>query len=295
MSLEKLEVCPICNGTDFHPHLICQDFTTSGELFHVEQCEGCSLRFTNPRPSQEEAGQYYKSTSYISHRSAANGIMDRIYLTIRHFTIDWKYRLIKPYVYNKPILDFGCGTGAFLQHCRNKGIETFGIEPSEEARNISTRQELNVSDSLTSLTQNSFDVITLWHVLEHVYNLTDTVHRLKTMLSENGTIFIAVPNWQSPDSTHYQETWAGYDVPRHVWHFSKESMTRLLQASGLKVKEIIPMKLDSYYVSLLSEKYCAGGNLSVLNMARAIVEGLRSNQKARRNTNHSSLIYIVQK
>ncbi len=295
MSLEKLEACPICNGTDFRPHLICRDFTTSGEPFHVEQCEGCSVLITNPRPTQEEAGQYYESAGYISHQSAASGIIDHIYLIIRHFTVDWKYHLIKPYLFNKPILDFGCGTGAFLQHCQEKGINTFGVEPSKDARLISARQKLNVSDTLTSLPQDSFDVITLWHVLEHVYSLTDTMQRLKALLSENGTIFIAVPNWQSPDSTHYLETWAGYDVPRHVWHFSKESMIKLMQASGLKVKKVIPMKLDSYYVSLLSEKYRAGGKLTVQSMAKGIVEGLRSNHKARKNINHSSLIYVVQK
>ncbi len=295
MSLENLEVCPLCNGKSFHHHLTCKDFTSTGQVFHVEQCDGCQLLLTNPRPRETDSTSYYKSTQYISHQSKATGIFDHIYLIIRSFTLNWKSRLVNHHGHRKKLLDYGCGTGAFLLHCKEKGFEAVGVEPSEEARSIANASATIAYPSLSGLPVGTYDAITLWHVMEHVYPLTETIQKLKSLLAESGTIFIAVPNWQSPDSMHYQQTWAGYDVPRHIWHFSKSSMTQLLEQHGLRIKNIIPMKLDAYYVSMLSEKYGAGGNLTMVGILRAIVQGLRSNRAARKTTNHSSLIYVVQK
>ncbi len=295
MHLEKVEHCPICNGNRFQPFLTCKDFTTSGEVFHVEQCSGCNMLLTNPRPKQEDAGAYYKSTAYISHQSIAFSFIDRIYLLIRHLAIRWKYRLVKPYLQGKTLLDFGCGSGSFLHYCSRQGQQCFGVEPSTEARQLAIMPNIHVAHSLDNLPQQIFEVITLWHVLEHIYPLVQNLEQLKAQLSEYGTIFIAVPNWQSPDATHYKQAWAGYDVPRHAWHFSKKNMTQLVEKAGLKVKQIIPMKLDAYYVSLLSEKYLNNNKLSLPALLRGIVQGIRSNNAAGKKRNHSSLIYVVQK
>ena len=250
---------------------------------------------TNPRPTQETAGTYYQSTTYISHTSAASGIIDYIYLIFRRLTLRWKLSLIKPYLQESLLLDVGCGTGHFLKHCKQAGVAIYGVEPSPEARIIATRHNLNVVEKLEKLPDIKFNVITLWHVLEHIYDLKGTIQELKSRLAENGIIFIAVPNWQSFDSAHYQALWAGYDVPRHVWHFSKTTMALLLKNAGLKIKDIIPMKLDAYYVSLLSEKYAVNGNLSLSHTINAIMLGYHSNRKGRREMNYSSLIYLVYK
>ncbi len=293
MSLEKVDVCPVCKNRTFRPYLVCKDYTTSEKLFHVEQCSSCLLLITTPRPINDEAGSYYQSKSYISHTAAAAGIMDYLYLIIRRFTLNWKYNLIKASLTGKNLLDMGCGTGSFLNHCKLKGINAFGVEPSLDARNAA--ESTQVVPTLNDLPEIKFDVITMWHVMEHVYDLSGTINNLKSRLAENGTIFIAVPNWQSFDATHYKELWAAYDVPRHVWHFSKSTMTTLLENEGFVLKKIIPMKLDSYYVSMLSERNQENGKLSITSMFKAVLMGFRSNRKASKTMNYSSLIYVAQR
>jgi 2-polyprenyl-3-methyl-5-hydroxy-6-metoxy-1,4-benzoquinol methylase len=293
MSLEQVEACPVCGEKSFQPFLVCKDYTTSGESFHVEQCVHCKMTLTNPRPKENEAGKYYQSTSYISHTAAAAGLMDYIYLIVRGFTLKSKYKLIKPHLHNNLLLDVGCGTGHFLNYCSSNSVSAFGVEPSKAARDAAHNE--HVFTSISEMPSKKFSVITLWHVLEHIYNLEGTICQLKSIMAENGTIFIAVPNLQSFDASKYQELWAAYDVPRHVWHFSKKDMITLIEKQGLKVKQIFPMKLDVFYVSLLSEKYSSNGKLSFVSIAKAIVTGIRSNIKARKETNYSSLIYLIQK
>ena len=293
MSLELVVRCPVCKGTTFRPFLVCKDYTTSGELFHVEQCTNCSMVLTNPRPGPEKASSYYQSKSYISHTSVAKSLFDRIYLIFRHLTLRWKYGLIKPFLNQAKLLDVGCGTGHFLSFCKKQGVEVYGVEPSPNAR--AKAMDIHVAESLEKLPDIKFNVITLWHVLEHIYDLELTFERLKVRLNDNGIIFIAVPNWQSLDAIHYKENWAAYDVPRHVWHFSKESMKSLIKNSGLRLIKITPMKLDSYYVSLLSERNSANGKMSLSKTIKAIMQGYQSNLKATTDMNYSSLIYFVQK
>lgn len=294
MSFEEVNVCPACDSQSFHHLHICKDSTASDALFHVKQCDACGLAITSPRPSANDAHIYYESKTYISHTSSSSGILDSIYLIIRGSSIKWKFSLAKKYLRQGPLLDFGCGTGHFLQHCTKNKIQSFGIEPSPQARK-KIALSIQVAGSLKALPQINFDVITLWHVLEHVYPLLETLHDLKNRLNENGTIIIAVPNLKSQDAVHYKETWAAYDVPRHLWHFSRESMTTLLTKSGLEIREIIPMKLDAYYVSLLSEKNKLHGSLTISKFFGAILNGLQSNLLARKTQDYSSLIYVVQK
>jgi hypothetical protein len=291
MSLEEVITCPACTGQTFSPHLTGKDYTATGELFHVKQCTACGLLITSPRPTETNAGRYYQSSAYISHTGAATGLIDYIYLIVRRFTLNRKYRLVTNRNTHRKLLDYGSGTGAFLNYCIEKGIDAYGIEPSVIARDAHTK----VRESLDKLEVNEFDIITLWHVLEHVYTLDQTLDQLKQRLTKTGTIFIAVPNWQSSDAKHYGAEWAAYDVPRHIWHFSQASMKRLLTNKGLTLQAIIPMKLDSYYVSLLSEKNANGGNLSLLKIFHALKTALVSNVRAKKNLNYSSLIYVATK
>lgn len=290
MSLEKLASCPVCGSKSFTPFLICLDHTTTGESFHVEQCVQCHLLATTPRPTETDAARYYQSAKYISHTSASQGFVDRIYLLVRHFTLKWKYSLVKKYIKTNTILDFGAGTGHFLDYCLSKKINAYGIEPSDAKKN-----HPRIKDSLDQIPLKRFDVITMWHVLEHVYKLDDTLSALKNLLTNSGTIFIAVPNWQSYDSTFYKNHWAAFDVPRHLWHFSQKNMTRLLEQNGFKVLDVIPMKLDAYYVSQLSEKYQNNGRLTLSRLLRAMRVAFSSNLKAKTDRNYSSLIYVAGK
>jgi len=294
MHLEEVSSCPICRGSSFKELHQSADHTVTHKLFHVKQCNSCGLAVTSPRPTQANASSYYQSDNYISHTNQSRGLFDSIYLIIRKFTMRWKLSLIKKNALPGPLLDFGCGTGQFLAHTAAQGITCFGVEPSASARK-QINSSIPTFESLHSLPDIKFSVITLWHVLEHVYTLRETIEDLRSKLQEGGTIFIAVPNMQSPDANHYGSFWAAWDLPRHLWHFSKPNMTQLLEDSGFRVSAIIPMKLDAYYVSLLSEKYQHGGQLGLIAMLKAVKCALQSNAAAASTTNHSSLIFVAKK
>jgi 2-polyprenyl-3-methyl-5-hydroxy-6-metoxy-1,4-benzoquinol methylase len=290
---EVLE-CPICKGELFTHKANCIDYTVSQEIFHVKQCKNCELAITSPRPEIEKLHQYYQSDEYISHSGKSSSGIGTIYKLARQYALGWKKDLIKRFKAGNNILDFGCGTGEFISTFRKDGWQIAGVEPSEIAREKATvLSDTSIVKNIEQINQQKFDVITAWHVIEHVPNLSETIEKLKILLKQDGVIFIAVPNYQSPDSIQYKNFWAGYDVPRHLWHFSKKSMTQLLHSQGLVVLEIVPMKLDSYYISLLSEKYKNKNRLSILGIINAFISGFKSNFIARTQTNHSSLIYIA--
>jgi 2-polyprenyl-3-methyl-5-hydroxy-6-metoxy-1,4-benzoquinol methylase len=294
--MTTLSNCPLCNNQIFEPFLNCIDYTVSRETFKIVRCKNCLFTFTSPRPADETIGSYYQSTDYISHTNKAASLIDGIYLRARNYTLNWKLDLITAAAKSSPknLLDYGCGTGAFMTHCHENQWEVTGVEPSPEARKIAKEANENVLSSVESLKQQKFSIITLWHVLEHVPNLNETLLKLRASLADNGTMFIAVPNHNSWDGKHYDKYWAGYDVPRHLWHFSQTTMTLLLKNNNLKLINTVPMKLDSYYISLLSEKYKTG-KTSLAGMVKAFVNGTRSNLAAKSNNDFSSLIYVVKK
>lgn len=289
--------CPVCEGKSFLPYLKCIDYTVSHETFQLIRCERCKLVITSPRPAPEDLGRYYLSEDYISHAKNSKGLFDKVYKISRLYTLRWKLSLVKENLRSKEktnrILDFGCGTGEFLQKCKQNGFHTTGVEPSDIAR--AHAAELtggNVYSTLEEATHN-FHVITLWHVLEHVPDLNEKIAQLKGKLEKDGIMFIAVPNHQSYDARTYKERWAGYDVPRHLWHFREATMNQLLNKHGLALEKIIPMKLDAFYVSMLSEKHSRGGS-SAGGFIQGFLNGLRSNYLAKPNE-YSSLIYLVRK
>lgn len=294
MRQEEVHSCPVCEDSSFCELQTSKDYTATGELFHIKQCKTCGLLITSPRPSVETMSRYYQSEKYISHASASFGLLDSIYLIVRYFTLKWKFSLIKPFLHGNPILDYGCGTGSFLKEAMQNNYPVQGVEPSPEARR-KISSTISVVPSLDQLPSLQFDVITLWHVLEHVSALRETLRHIKGRLTNRGTIFIAVPNWESYDAKHYHKQWAGYDVPRHLWHFSKNSMETLIQKEGLRIIKVIPMKLDAYYVSMLSEKNAHGGKLTIVRTLHAVWVAIVSNLRGREKKNQSSLIFVVQK
>ncbi len=296
MALENVEQCPICNQAAFAPLLTCKDYLSSHESFELKTCISCTFVFTSPRPDLQSLHAYYESNRYISHTGKSTGVIDFLYLLARKFTLRWKINLIKKFRKNLSIFDYGCGTGEMLHACQQQGWQISGLEPSEQARQKAEQLTgINIAVSLEQLKGQQFDVITLWHVLEHVMDLRKKLSELKALLKEDGLLFLAVPNCQSPDALFYREYWAGYDVPRHLWHFTKATMTELLGLEGLTVRSIQPMKLDAYYVSLLSEKHKSPFNSTPASFIQGAIRGFLSNRKARGNLNHSSLIFIVAK
>lgn len=294
MQTEVVKICPVCRGNTFRPVFNCEDHTYSHQQFTIQQCENCQLMITNPRPDQNTIGDYYKSDEYISHSGKTNSLFDWIYLRVRNYTLGWKQKIIQSRKPVGTILDYGCGTGEFIHHMVSNGWESFAIEPSDEARGkIKKHNNLTTFKSIDQLPEKKFDIITLWHVLEHVPNPDQLMQQLKQQLKEGGLIFVAVPNHEAFDAQHYKKHWAAYDVPRHFWHFAKNNMTHLLDNQQLLLKEVLPMKLDAFYVSLLSEKYKNQGHHNIFTPFRALINGLKSNSKGAESMNYSSLIYIA--
>ena len=292
--------CPVCGGKNFTPFLECTDHSVSHETFRLLKCDACDLVITSPRPDATALGEYYISPSYISHFSTAKTVIDKVYLLARNFTLRWKLSIVKKHTSRASglLLDYGCGTGEFLRTAKSKGWQVLGMEPSKFARQQSDQATANyIKASLQEVadTNMRFDAITLWHVLEHIDDLNFTIQKLKELLAQNGTIFIAVPNHTSEDGKVYKQYWAGYDVPRHLWHFGMKNMKILAANHGLAMNNVIPMRLDAYYVSLLSEKYKNQNSFSIKGIMNAILIGIKSNYTAKRNNEYSSLIYVLKK
>ncbi|MBC5994140.1 class I SAM-dependent methyltransferase [Pontibacter cellulosilyticus] len=294
MSYERLEQCPVCGKEDFKNFLVVTDNTVSKESFVIVECENCSFKFTNPRPDADSIGNYYESEEYISHNNTKAGIINKAYHVVRSITTKQKVELINRYTPTKgTIMDYGCGTGVFLAACKKDGWEIKGVEPSAKAREIATKEtEELIATNLSELESEKFDIITLWHVLEHIHTLNETMSKLTEMLQEDGTLIIAVPNADSHDAQLYKENWAAYDVPRHLYHFTQPTMKRFLKKHKMVLEEVLPMKFDAYYVSMLSEKHKAGKT----KMISSVMNGYKSNSYAEKNGNdYSSLIFVARK
>ena len=271
----------------------CKDYTVSQKTFDLVVNEKYDMLETYPKPSSDELPLYYESSDYISHTDSKESLVDKLYQIVKKYTLNKKLKLINSFqTESKNVLDVGCGTGDFLKTCENDGWNVVGVEPSVMARNFA-KDKLNgkaiVYNDLFELNSKQFDVITLWHVLEHVPDLDAYIAQLKTLLSPNGVLIVAVPNYKSFDAKYYKQYWAAFDVPRHLWHFSKKSISLLFKNHQLHLEKTIPMKFDSFYVSILSEKYKNGQN----NIFCAFCIGLRSNWSALRTKEYSSLIYVL--
>ena len=288
-------ICPVCNADTVSSVLTAKDYTVSGEIFSIGHCISCTHRFTQDVPVQNEIGKYYQSADYISHSETKKGLINSLYHLVRKRTLKGKRKLIENITdkTNGDILDIGSGTGSFINEMKQHGWRVKGLEPDESARKKGEElYGLNAEpvEEFYQLAPQSFDAITMWHVLEHVHELHKYVGRLKTLLKPGGKLLIAVPNYTAADAVYYKEHWAAYDVPRHLYHFSPQSMQVLIEKHSMKIEMIKPMWFDSFYVSMLSEKYKTGKG----NLLKAFFTGFASNLAAMSNkAKCSSLIYIV--
>jgi len=275
---------------NLEPFLECKDYTVSGEIYQVKKNTEFDMLVTVPVP--ENLGDYYKSEDYISHTDSKKSVLDKVYQTVKNITLKRKLKLINSFgTSTKNILDVGAGTGDFLKVCKDNSWNVFGTEPDNDARNIAEKKGVNLQENLSEIKNSKFDVITLWHVLEHVENLQEYISELENLLSESGRLIIAVPNYKSNDANYYKEHWAAFDVPRHLWHFSRTSIAKLFSLVDMIMEKTLPMKFDSYYVSFLSEKYKSGK----MNPIKSFQRGFSSNLRAKDTNEYSSLIYVLKK
>ena len=270
--------------------LTVKDYSVSQEIFDLYYDEELDMLITDPQPSLENLGKYYESVDYISHTDSKRSLFEKCYHFIKSIALKNKLNLVNSLQPAKgSILDIGAGTGDFLSVVKENGWNTIGVEPSEKAKAIAKNKGVAFVDQTSELENNSFDIITMWHVLEHVPNLDNQLKELKRLLKPNGNLIIAVPNFKSFDAKHYGNFWAAYDVPIHFWHFSKTAIKRLFAKEDMELVQVLPMKFDSFYVSLLSEKYKTGK----INFIKAFFIGLQSNWKAKKNFEYSSHIYVL--
>jgi 2-polyprenyl-3-methyl-5-hydroxy-6-metoxy-1,4-benzoquinol methylase len=267
-----------------------KDFSVSGESFSLLLNEEYQILKTHPQPTLDKLGSYYEFEDYISHTDGKRTLFEKMYHFIKRKAIRDKVKLINSYQPVKGrILDIGAGTGDFLLECKNQNWDILGIEPNDKAKGIALGKGIKFGDTIEKLESNSFDVITMWHVLEHVPDVEHQVSELKRLLKPSGTIIIAVPNFKSYDANHYKEFWAAYDVPRHLWHFSKTAIEKLFDKQNMNLEDIKPMWFDSFYVSLLSEKYKTGK----MNFISGFFIGLISNVSGFFKKEFSSHIYVL--
>jgi 2-polyprenyl-3-methyl-5-hydroxy-6-metoxy-1,4-benzoquinol methylase len=289
---EKIDICPVCTSQKINNHLICKDYLVSGESFAITRCVQCGFLFTSPRPTKDFISKYYDSSSYISHSDKTSSLKDLLYKIVRKNAVRKKAAMITKLKTKKSILDYGCGTGYFLKACKKHGWNISGIEPNAVARlKASEHTGSIIHDTIDRITpETKYGVITLWHVLEHIHALNETVDKLRKLLEKQGRLIIAVPNIDCLDARIYKEEWAAYDVPRHLYHFSQDTMKTFLANHQLRILKTLPMYFDSYYVSLLSEH----SDKLLLNYVHAFINGYKSNAYAKKHhNNYSSLIYII--
>lgn len=271
-------------------YLKTKDYFNTQENFELLHDPKLDMLVTYPKP--KDLDKYYDSDSYISHTDKKKTIIDKSYQIVKNYNLYRKYKLLDSFqTKNKSLLDIGAGTGSFLEKGIQNNWKVTGVEPNDNARKIAMTKGIQLEKNLKNIPSQKFDVITMWHVLEHLPNLDKQIKEILSKLKKEGYLVIAVPNYKSYDAKKYKKYWAAYDTPRHLWHFSRNSISKLFEMFNVKLVRTKPLYFDSLYVSLLSEKYKTGK----LNYITALTTGILSNIKAIRTKEYSSLIYILKK
>ncbi len=286
--------CPWCQSEKAHTHLSLKDYFLTQEPFEIMVCEDCGLLYTTPKPSDEKIGDYYKSEAYYSHQENKKGFIPRVYEAVKSVNLKHKIAIATQGKEPGRLLDIGCGVGDFLHFAEQNGWQCTGAEPSEDAALIAKKRikaEIMLPKDLEKLPDESFDVITMWHVLEHVSDLQWQVNQLNRLLKKGGRLVIALPNFRSYDAQYYKDKWAAYDVPRHLNHFSQDSIAKIFNINGLIQNQTQKLVWDAFYISFMSEKY----RQKSLPLLRGIYRGMISNLKARKSGEWSSLVYVFEK
>jgi len=297
MTVFCIDKCPVCGSKQFKPFITCADYFVTGEKFEIRKCIDCGFKFTANAENEETIGRYYQSEEYISHSNTSKGLVNAMYHKVRNYMLGRKRELVQKATGLKTgrILDVGTGTGFLLNEMKYNGWQVTGTEKSENARTFSKKEfglEIHEPDQLFHFEKDSFDAITLWHVLEHIHKLDENMATFSNLLRADGKLIIAVPNPNSYDARHYKKFWAAYDVPRHIWHFGPEQMKRFGEKHGFRLKRTAPMPFDAFYVSMLSEKY----KKSRLPFINGMFHGTISWVISLFNTNRcSSVIYVFEK
>ncbi len=296
MSRIEIKTCPVCGSNELVKVRDLKDYSITKEDFTISRCGQCDFHFTLNPPSEEDAGRYYQSEDYISHSDTKEGFINSIYHKVRDVMLERKYKLVKKHQSGKKLLDIGTGTGYFAGYMKGKGYSVSGVEIDPDVRAIATEKwDINVQPPAKFISkelEGKFNAITLWHVLEHLYDLNTYLERMHQYLEDKGTLVIAVPNYKSSDARHYENYWAAYDVPRHLWHFSPDSIKNLAKKHNFKFIEMKPMPFDPFYNSMMSEQLKGSGS----KLLKGFYYGFGSFWKSMfKKGTGSSMIYVLEK
>lgn len=291
--MKEIKACPLCGAEEKSTVRKAPYYRGQQEWFTISECQQCKFWFTDPQPQGEDLGRYYESEDYVSHTDGGTSPMDLAYKLVRTYALRKKLALVQGQL-GAPgsLLDYGAGTGAFLALAKSKGWKVSGVEPSLVARENAAAKSLALIEPAEreQLPEASFDAISLWHVLEHLPYLRESMSFFQSRLRKGGFLFLALPNHESADARHYQNYWAALDLPLHLWHFQKSDIRSLAEQHQFKLRMIRNMPFDAFYVAMLSEKLKGGG------LGQAFYRAVQSNWQGRgQKRNMSSLIYVLQK
>jgi len=232
----------------------CVDYFLSQEVFELVFQEDIKAYRTTPVP--RDLARYYRSQEYLSHSNTRQNLAARFYALAKSYRNRSKWRAVlshfdRDYKASKiSVLDFGSGDNSFVSSAPSNALAK-GYDPFTGQNTPS-----HVGSLETLVSQGArFDAITFWHSLEHTPDPLEALRKSMDMLKPGGCLHIAVPNYNSWDAKHYKGFWAGYDVPRHLWHFSSKSFGPVSDQLGLLLIDQQPHWFDAFYVSYLSEKY----------------------------------------
>lgn len=290
------QFCPLCNSENIYPEIKLKDHLVTKEEFNIYRCSECEFLFTQNIPPEKHVSKYYESEEYISHSDTRNGLVYKLYHIARKIMLNRKYQLIKKLNTGKKLLDIGCGTGYFLNYMKTKNYDTLGIEMNDKAREYGRKKfnlEILTSEHLTKEGQiERYNIITLWHSLEHLYEPNYYMKVIYNLLKVDGFLIIALPNPNCFDAKYYKSFWAGYDVPRHLWHFTPKTIERMAQNNKFEIIFLKKLPFDPFFNSLLSEKYCnnkVGFPFGIIISLISFLKGLFDIRQA------SSIIYVMKK
>jgi SAM-dependent methyltransferase len=291
MKTEKLIHCPSCDSDKIKHILDIPDYYFSKQVFPIDECQNCGLRFTQSRPTADAIGEYYDSENYASHDSGKkSSLFLKAYQLARDYMLEQKFKLVRQFKPEwKQVLDYGTGEGFFTEFLQKKGKEAFGIEPSAVARsNFKNRTGNDLYPDISALPPGkSFQVITLWHVLEHIHSLRNTMEELVERLQSKGIVVIAVPNQKSTDVKTFGKEWAAWDVPRHLYHWDENSLEHFMKSLGLQRIYTTQLPLDPIYIGMISSKYQEKSPLE------GIIKGIKSYFHGRNNPAEGSTLLTI--
>jgi 2-polyprenyl-3-methyl-5-hydroxy-6-metoxy-1,4-benzoquinol methylase len=287
--------CPLCDSENIAAALTVTDFHASGEIFMIYECADCQFLFTQDAPTGGAMDRYYNSRVYLPHSEHRKGFLNRTYYIVRHYMLARKAHLVMREAHRTHgrLLDIGTGTGYFPAKMQEKGWQVVATEKNKQARLFARRKfglDVRPAEALYEIgNDGAYDVITLWHVLEHLENLDTVWGRFYELLAPKGILVVAVPNASSFDASLLGPYWAAYDVPRHLWHFTPATIQQMASKYGFIMAARHPMPFDAFYIAMLSERnkgrkasFIRGLSIGVGAWLRALVRKDRS----------SSMIYI---